>query len=180
MLMASAAEREVIGRLIAGDESAFRGLFRLHSPLMFGVAMRMLSRNVADAEDAVQEAWVRALRGVSAFRGDSALGTWLVGITVRCALEVGRRRRRGDHEVFAPDHVRTTPAERVDLERAIAALAEGYRHVLVLHDIYGYTHAEIGRLLGVDEGTSKSQLSRARHLVRRTLADAVLSEESHK
>jgi RNA polymerase sigma-70 factor (ECF subfamily) len=172
-------ERELIAQVIGGDESAFRVVFRQHSPTMFGVALRMLSYQHADAEDAVQDAWLRAVRGLAAFRGNSSLRTWLVGITIRCALELGRRERRtGDERTRPVEHARATLDEHVDLERAIATLAEGYRHVLVLHDIYGYTHAEIGALLGVDEGTSKSQLSRARQLVRQTLSAVAIAQES--
>jgi RNA polymerase sigma-70 factor (ECF subfamily) len=139
---------------------------------MYGVALRLLARNGADAEDAVQEAWLRAVRGADSFRGDSQLRTWLVGITIRCALEIGRRRPRASAEPAErrdPDSPRLN--ERMDLERALAALADGYRHVVVLHDIYGCTHAEIGELLDIDEGTSKSQLSRGRQIIRRSLGD---------
>ena len=146
---------------------------------MYAVALRMLAHNAADAEDVVQEAWLRAVGGLHRFRGESALGTWLVGIAVRCALEACRR-RRSDVESIATAAQRPSRVDALDLERTIAALAEGYRHVLVLHDIHGYTHAEIGALLGIDEGTSKSQLSRARHIVRQALAPTELSEESTK
>lgn len=168
--MADSVEQRLIRKILAGDESAFRNVFRHHSPAMFGVARRILGGDAADAEDAVQEAWLRAVRSLVSFRGDSALQTWLVGIAVRCALEIGRRRRSTTTvEDWQPT---SAPAsgDRLDLERVIAALADGYRHVLVLHDVYGYTHAEIAGLLGIEEGTSKSQLSRARALVRRALA----------
>ncbi len=170
--MAESAEDHLIDQVIAGDEAAFRVLFRQHSGAMFAVAFRMLGRRSADAEDVVQEAWLRAVRGLATFRKESALRTWLVGIAVRCALESCRRREAdqpGDDEVRSPDP-RIAPADCLDLDRAIAALAEGYRHVLVLHDVQGYTHAEIGTLLGIDQGTSKSQLSRARAILRRTLS----------
>jgi RNA polymerase sigma-70 factor, ECF subfamily len=173
-------EAALIARVIAGDESAFRSIFRRHSPTMYAVALRMLAHNAADAEDAVQEAWLRAVRGLPTFRGESAVGTWLVGIAVRCAFEACRRRRPPDVESSA---VATPPRGRVDsldLERTIASLADGYRHVLVLHDVYGYTHAEIGALLEIDEGTSKSQLSRARHVIRQALDPTPLSQEPAK
>lgn len=134
---------------------------------MYGVALRLVGRRGEDAEDAVQEAWLRAFRGLRTFRGESSLNTWLVGIAVRCALEICRRRRDADDvgEVAVP-----AGREAIDLERAVAALAPGYRHVLILHDVYGYTHAEIATLLEIEEGTSKSQLSRARSLMRQLLA----------
>ena len=171
--MADPDEATLIQQVITGDESAFRVLFRRHSPVMYAVALRMLGRRVPDAEDAVQEGWLRAVRGLPGFRGDSALRTWLIGITARCSLEIGRRRGPesdgGDPELAAPiGH----GGEHIDLERAIAALPAGYRHVLILHDLYGYTHAEIAALADIEEGTSKSQLSRARSAMKRLLSGA--------
>ena len=159
----------MIGAVQGGDDRAFRELYRLHTPAMYAMALRLLARNAADAEDAIQEAWLRAVRGLGGFRGDSTLRTWLVGITVRCALEIGRRRVRrvdvaGDGEI-----VRAPDLERLDLEAALAALADGYREIVVLHDVHGYTHSEIADLLGIDQGTSRSQLSRARQILRRVL-----------
>jgi RNA polymerase sigma-70 factor (ECF subfamily) len=166
--MAESEERRLIARVLGGDEPAFRALFRQHSPVMYAVALRLLARSVPDAEDAVQEAWLRAVRGLGAFRGDSSLRTWLVGIAVRCALEASRQ--RPSTAIDEPIAIsRGRGVETIDLERAIAALADGYRQVLVLHDIHGYTHAEVAALLGIDEGTSKSQLSRARSAMRRAL-----------
>ncbi len=164
-------DAELVARIVRGDESSFRALYRRHTPAMFGVARRLLARG-PDAEDAVQEAWLRAVRGLSGFRWESALRTWLVGIAVRCALETGRRRLpsrplEGDDEHSSVPH---TGDLAIDLDAAISALSNGYRQVLVLHDVEGYTHAEIAALLGVDEGTSKSQLSRARATLRRWLA----------
>ncbi|MGH9382734.1 MAG: RNA polymerase sigma factor [Vicinamibacterales bacterium] len=168
--MASAEDLRILGAVAAGDEPAFRELYRRHTPAMYAVVLRLLARNAADAEDAVQEAWMRAVRGFGDFRGDSALRTWLIGIAIRCALEIGRRRRSLiDLDQKAPDRL-PAAGVRLDLEHAIASLADGYREVVVLHDVYGYTHAEIGGLLGIDEGTSKSQLSRARHILRRTMS----------
>jgi RNA polymerase sigma-70 factor (ECF subfamily) len=172
--MAESTEDHLIARVIAGDESAFRILFRQHSGAMFAVALRLLGRRRADAEDAVQEAWLRAIRSLATFRKESTLRTWLIGIAVRCSLESCRRRGpvAFDDDAARVDEPAIAPVDCLDLDRAIAALADGYRHVLVLHDVHGYTHAEIASLLGIDEGTSKSQLSRGRALVRRALSGA--------
>ena len=161
-------EAELIGAVQSRDERAFRELYRLHTPAMYAMALRLLARNGADAEDAIQEAWLRAVRGLGGFRGESTLRTWLVGISVRCALEIGRRRMRVD-SAADEEIVRAPNPERLDLEAALAALADGYREIVVLHDVHGYTHAEIASLLGIDEGTSRSQLSRARQILRRVL-----------
>ena len=162
-------EEHLLARLEGGDESAFRLLYRRHSPAMYAMALRLLARRVSDAEDAVQEAWLRAVRGLGGFRGDSTLRTWLLGITIRCALEAVRRRPPASLPDLDAVSVPARPPS-LDLETAISHLADGYRQVLVLHDIHGYTHDEIADLLGIAPGTSKSQLSRARGAVRRWFA----------
>jgi RNA polymerase sigma-70 factor, ECF subfamily len=158
------ADDRLLGRLRRGDEAAFRELYRLHTPRLFAVTMRLLSRP-ADAEDASQEAWLRAVRGLHAFRQESSFATWLTGIGIRCALEILRKRNLAVAD--APE-LSTTPVPHLalDLERAIAALPDGYRAVLVLHDIEGCTHEEIGALLDIEPGTSKSQLFHARRALR--------------
>jgi RNA polymerase sigma-70 factor, ECF subfamily len=168
--MGDATDLELVSAVIDGDERAFRTLYARHTPAMYGVALRLLARRVPDAEDAVQEAWLRGVRRLRTFRGDSLLRTWLVGISVRCALEIGRQSTR---QRSAPADEPVVPARaphrELDLEAAIAALPDGYRQIVVLHDIEGHTHAEIAALVGIDEGTSKSQLSRARRHLRQTL-----------
>jgi RNA polymerase sigma-70 factor (ECF subfamily) len=151
-----------------GNEMAFRDLFRRHSPMMYALARRMLGRVGSEAEDAVQEAWVRAAGALATFQWRSSLRTWLVGITINCCREILRARSPGFElgaELEPPPGAATTE-ERLDLERAIERLPDGYRAVFVLHDIEGLTHAEIADRLGIDIGTSKSQLSRARRALR--------------
>jgi RNA polymerase sigma-70 factor (ECF subfamily) len=159
------------------DPRAFRALYRANTPAMLGVVMRMLGGRREDAEDVVQEAWLVAAEKLAGFRGDSSLRTWLVGIAVHCARSRLRRHAAaaarevdlaGVVELPGPPPLaESVPA--VDLERAIAALPDGYREVLILHDVFGYTHAEIGLMLGVETGTSKSQLHQARASLRRRL-----------
>jgi RNA polymerase sigma-70 factor (ECF subfamily) len=161
-------DSELIALVRARDEAAFRHLYRQHTPAMYAAARRLM-RGGVDADDIVQEAWLRAVRQLSGFRGESALRTWLVGIAIRCALEMGRRAI--PEPAIEPDLVATPPeVSSLDLDVAVAALADGYRQVLLLHDLYGYTHVEIAALVGIDEGTSKSQLSRARAALRRWFA----------
>lgn len=167
--MPEPSDENLLLRIAAGDEAAFRIVYRRHTPAMYAAALRLLRRGASEAEDVVQEAWLRAVRGLPGFRGDSALRTWLIGIAIRCALEIGRRHPPVglvDAELAAVSPA--TPS--LDLEQAIASLTDGYRQVLVLHDIQGYTHLEIAALLDIDEGTSKSQLSRARGAIRRWFA----------
>lgn len=138
----------------------------------------MVGGRETEAEEIVQETWIRAVRGLPGFEWRSTLRTWLTGIAVNCFREHLRRRRRGpgpsvrDPADLALPDARTTvlaSAQRIDLERAIAGLPDGYREVLILHDVQGYTHAEIAGLLGIAPGTSKSQLARGRRALRKVL-----------
>lgn len=161
------------------DEQAFRALYRAHTPALLGVAWRLADGDQTEAEDLVQEAWICAAERLATFRRESTLRTWLVGIVVNCGRNRARRRARSrDRETelaavielpapppFAPD------VEKADVEAAIARLPEGAREVLLLHDVFGYTHEEVARMLGVEPGTSKSQLSRARSTLRRWLSE---------
>jgi RNA polymerase sigma-70 factor, ECF subfamily len=151
---------------VTRGEDAFRALYRTHTPALYALALRLTGGDRNEAEDLVQETWVRATRKLSSFRGESALRSWLCGVLVNARRE---RIRTVWRVVDGPD-IETIPAASdivaFDLERAIAALPTGARDVFVLHDVYGYAHHEIAHLLGVVEGTSKSQLSRARKLLR--------------
>lgn len=153
------------------SEAAFRALYHLHSPRLYQLALRLSGWHEEEAREIVQESWVRAMRKLAEFRWESRLSTWLAGIVVRRACEARRTRRL---EVPMEEHLPENAASRSqepdwDLERAIAALAPGYRRVLILHDVEGHTHAEIAALLGIEAGTSKSQLFEARKVLRRKL-----------
>jgi RNA polymerase sigma-70 factor (ECF subfamily) len=152
-----------------GDEEAFRALFRRHTPAMFALASRLLGGAERGADDAVQEAWSRAARRLGGFRGESALSTWLGGIVVRCCREALRRRRPQDDAGPEPAG-RPRPLEAaIDVGRALEALPDGMREVVVLHDVEGWSHREIAARLGIRTGSSKSRLSRARELLRERL-----------
>ena len=175
----SAAEGEADPQLVSrflerGDEAAFRALYDRHSGRLYRFLLR-LTGSAADAEEGVQETWVRACRSLERFGWRSALSTWLAGIAIRWWREECRRRGRTGEEDAAesgfPADVAPFPGEidRIDLERALGDLALGYREAILLHDVFGHTHGEIAELLDVDEGTSKSQLSRARRALRARL-----------
>ena len=122
----------------------------------------------------MHDAWVRSVSRLAAFEWKASLRTWLAGFVVNLARE-RRRTTQGvgialESDLGIDDAPLHGTFDRVDLERALAALAPGYREVLILHDVEGYTHDDIAGLLGIDAGTSRSQLSRARAAMRRALA----------
>jgi len=168
------SDRALAEQVLAGDEGAFRQLYRRHTPRIHQLALRLLGGSEADAEDVVQDTWIKAVEKLDTFRWESALGTWLHAIAVNVSRESARRRgRRQETDLPAEELPARAPLERVevtDLERAIAALPDGYRTVLVLHDVEGFTHEEIGAQLGIAAGTAKSQLFWARRAARALLA----------
>jgi RNA polymerase sigma-70 factor (ECF subfamily) len=176
-------DRELAVRVLAGDEPAFRELYERHTPRLFQLALRLVGGDTAQAEDVVQDTWIKATEKLDTFRWESAFGTWLGAIGINVAREATRRHGRR-HEVEWDDGVEppaAAPLERlepVDLERAIATLPDGYRAVLVLHDVEGYTHEEIAAQLGVAVGTTKSQLFWARRAIRAQLAPEAKGETS--
>jgi RNA polymerase sigma-70 factor (ECF subfamily) len=153
------------------DESAFRALYHRHTPLLYRVAYRM-SSNADRAADIVQDTWLRAAQGLHSFRWHSSLSTWLVGIVINRSREEIRRASSGVHtsdKLTEPPAHNSDPLLRVDLEGAVAQLPEGYREILLLHDVEGYTHEEIAQALEIEASTSRSQLARARAAIRSKL-----------
>jgi RNA polymerase sigma-70 factor (ECF subfamily) len=150
------------------DEAAFRALYRRYTPRLYAIALRLCGGRSADAEDVLQETWIRAARLMHGYRGESSLRTWLTGIALHCIQEM--RRRSGREEPLAPPQEPVhAGAPSIDIDRCLARLPEGYRAVLTLHELEGHTHEEIGEMLGIEPGTSKSQLSRARAAMRALL-----------
>ena len=166
--------------LLRGDERAFRELYGRHTPRLFALVLRVLGGE-HDAEDVVQETWIRATEKLADFRWEAAFATWLTGIGLNVARGLLRRRGRwveldgGAPEPWRPP---ASDGERLDLERAVAMLPPGYRAVVLLHDLEGYKHEEIGEMLGISPGTSKSQLFNARKSLRRMLEPE--KEETHE
>jgi RNA polymerase sigma-70 factor, ECF subfamily len=173
---------ELILRAQQGDGDAIEALYRRHSARVYSV-VRRLAGDDSQAEDWAQEAWMRAIRALPTFRGQSLFSTWLHRIAVNCALYGRRRRERlGSREVLSVDAAmepgrEEKPLLRMRLDSAIQSLPEGMRRVLVLHDVEGYTHEEIGEMLGVAAGTCKSQLFKARAKMREMLRETREGEE---
>jgi RNA polymerase sigma-70 factor (ECF subfamily) len=162
-----------------GDRRAFERLYRAHVTRIFSLCVRMVGDR-ARAEELTQDAFVRAWEKLAQFRGDSAFGTWLHRLAVNVVLNdrqtERRRHERQDDGVVDMDAIafgdarpEPVPGLSLDLEQTIAKLPPGARKVFVLHDVQGYTHEEIGEMLGVTAGGCKAQLHRARMLLREAL-----------
>lgn len=166
----------LIHRAQAGDTAAFERLYRANVGRVYAVCLRLAADPVR-AEELTQDAFVRAWEKLGSFRGDAAFSTWLHRIAVNAFLMSNRtdsRRNARLQVVGDPIELETVgrlPVSEtsIDLERAIAMLPEGARTVFVLHDIEGYQHEEIAQLMDIAAGTSKSQLHRARKLLREAL-----------
>ena len=159
-----------------GDADAFAGLVRLHQRRAYAVA-RSIVFSHEDAEDAVQEGFLHAYRALDRFVSGQSFGAWLHRIVANAALDLTRRRRVRDADEL-PESVASPfrdPAEAKDLRdrlgQALATLTERQRSVIVLHDVEGFKHGEIGTMLGIPEGTSRSDLHHARAALRRALGD---------
>lgn len=170
-------DRDDVCAAAAGDRHAFQRLYQLHVGRVHGAVYRLAGYDHARAEDLTQDAFIRAWQKLPGFRHESAFGTWLYRLAVNVAL-MDIRARGADpvsmmDEEDLPD-AGSTPfcaAEREELEHAVGKLPPRARAVLVLHDVEGWKHEEIGAELGMAVGTSKAQLHRARGLLRKILGD---------
>lgn len=171
-------EAQLIDRVLAGDPAAERALYDRHVDRVYRLAYRMAGDGDL-AQDITQDAFIRAFDRLRGFRGESSLATWLNAITMSVALNALRkvkRFRQREVDLVQGEGVgvpgrRAEPDLKERLARAIDDLPDGYRAVFVMHDVEGYTHEEIAGALGVQAGTSKAQLFRARARLRGTLAD---------
>lgn len=162
----------MIAQAARGDQRAFERLYRNHVDRVHGLCLRM-TRNSASAEDCTQQAFVQAWTALPRFQKRSSFATWLHRITVNIVLM--QRRTSIELVSTAPEELEDTftfdtPVEVAELEAAIETLPEGARDVLILSGIYGHSHGEVARMLGVAEGTCKAQLHRARQLLRERLS----------
>ena len=173
----TADDAELVARCQAGDVDAFETVYRQHAPKIYALASRM-SGSADTGEDLLQEIFLQAHRKLGSFKGDSALGTWLYRLAVNHCLDFVRSRqaRMGkitdtlDAETSVEPAARIeTPIARIDLERALEQLPAGCREAFVLHDIEGFDHREVAEMLGIAEGTSKSQVFKARMKLRALL-----------
>lgn len=157
------------------DLSAFETLYESHGPRMKSVALNLLG-NRSDAEDAVQEAFLRAYKNRHSFRRDAALWTWVYRILLNTCHDIGRGRvARRDKQTVDSEIAVELPSPpgdspmRLTLQRAVDGLAPIYRSVFLLCEVEGYTHREVANILEIPEGTSKGRLFEARRQLKLTL-----------
>src|SRR5215472_14820980 len=182
-------DAEALSLAQRGDEAGFKRLYELHRRRVYAVCIRMVT-NPVDAEDLTQEAFMQAFRKLHTFRGESRFSTWLHQLTVNIVLmrfrklkhsefllnkpaggaepQVGLRPERGAEDLRMKGLM-----DRLSLRHAVEQLPGGYRQMFILHDVEGYHHSEIAELLGCSIGNSKSQLHKARLMLRRLLRDGM-------
>ena len=152
---------------------AFRALYQRHTPAVYQFVLRLVGGNVPEAEDVVQETWMRAAKGLQGFRWKSALRSWVMGIALNRVRELARKKKRSlvevdqEWELAAPS---VDPGIPLDLNRALELLPPGFRTVLVLHDVEGFTHREIADAMGSSESSVQMLLHRAMTALKKDLA----------
>ena len=163
-----------------GDMEAFEELYRRHHKRVYSLCLRMV-KNPSDAEDLTQEVFVNLFRKLHTFRGESSFTTWLHRLTVNQVLMHFRRPVVKSEKITEDGSIpmrivsgsenpgRMAVIDRIALNQAIGQLPTGYRMVFILHDLEGFDHDEIGKMLGCAVGTSKSQLHKARQRLRQLL-----------
>lgn len=170
--MSDATDSELITRHLAGDGRAFDEIVTRYERRVWAICLRMTG-DVEDARDAMQDAFITALRSLGSFRGDAQLSTWLHRVAVNASLDVIRRRTRRRTEPMdetveraseepGPDEEADRALRAAEVRRALALLAEDHRTVIVLHDLQGLQYPEVAEVLDVPVGTVKSRLHRAR------------------
>ena len=175
--------------LTDADQELFHELYQTHHRRVYSICLRM-TKDISDSEDLTQEIFVQLFRTVGGFRGDSAFTTWLHRLTVNHVLMHFRKRKRRlrsqqlteNGEMPAQGAAGNKPTNIVDrilLSEVIAKLPDGYREAVILHDIHGFEHKEIARRKGRTEGTSKSQLHKARVVLRALITQPAPAQPVH-
>ena len=170
------SQRSLVQRAQQGDGQAFATLFQIHKKRIYSLCL-LMTKDIAEAEDLTQEAFLQVFRNIGSFRGDAAFSTWLYRVAVNTVLMKRRRQKsppplsldqpESPDSSLRRDLGRSDPAlsgaiDRIALRRAIQELPKGYRRIFVLHEVEGYEHHEIAQLLQCTIGNSKSQLRKAK------------------
>jgi RNA polymerase sigma-70 factor (ECF subfamily) len=163
-----ATEGELLAACRRREIGAFEQLYRIHAPRLKSIAWH-IAGNRQDAEDAVQETFVKLYRAIAGFNGHSAVGTWLCRIVINVSHDLVRKRKR-QSEWTASESVGESPALAAALRQALARINPRYRMVFLLYEAEGLKHSEIAAVLEIPEGTSKSWLFEAKKELRRILA----------
>jgi len=192
------SEAEAIRRAQQGDAEGFERLYKLHSRRVYALCLRMMKGNASEAEDLTQEAFLRMFRKIGTFRAESAFSTWLHRLTFNIVLMRLRKKtvaemvsleetkdpeeetQRLRKEFGAADLRLSGLVDRVNLQRAVNQLPLGYRSIFLLHDVKGYEHNEIAGMLGCSIGNSKSQLHKARAILRQLLLQGKRNDRHRK
>jgi len=181
-------EADAIRLAQEGNAEAFEFIYRMHSRRVYALCLRMVG-NTAEAEDLAQEAFLQLFRKIQTFRGESAFSTWLHRLSVNVVLMKLRKKSLPEtsleemtepdeessgprRDVGSPDPTLVGSIDRLNLERAVDQLPPGYKQVFVLHDVQGFEHNEIAKMMGCSIGNSKSQLHKARLRLRELLQEA--------
>lgn len=170
------SDEQLIQRCLNGDISAFRELYDQHNEGIFNIAMRM-HHNIQDAEDALQETFVRIFKALPGFKGECKLSTWIYKILLNTCFSSLKQKKSTAERVLnlskdeLPDSTgqHENPLNNMILEQEIASLPVGYRSAFVLHEVEGFSHEEIAEMLEITVGTSKSQLFKAKKMLRKRL-----------
>ena len=174
------ADSTLAARCVAGEAAAFKELYDSHATRLYNLSYRMAGTAV-EAEDLLQEIFLHAFRKLSSYKGESTLGTWLYHLAMNLCLDRLRSRQgKMDRVTVALDDERSEAGGpgigridsvvlRLDLERAIEQLPASYKAAFLLHDVEGFEHHEVGAMLGIAEGTSKSLVHKARLRIRAVL-----------
>jgi RNA polymerase sigma-70 factor, ECF subfamily len=190
------SEEDAIRLAQQGDAAAFEQLYRRYSGRVFAVCQRIV-KNDSEAEDLTQEAFLQLFRKIHTFRNEAKFSTWLYRLTTNLALMRLRKKRHPEVSLDAtlesdeedtrpvvepggPDLRLSGVVDRVNLNKAIAQLPDGYREMFILHDVEGYEHHEIAKILGCSAGNSKSQLYKARLRLRELLQEELRSNAREK
>lgn len=190
------SEADAIRLAQQGDGAAFERLYELHRGRVYALCLRM-TNNATDAQDLTQDAFLQAFRKIHTFRGESGFSTWLHRLTVNVVLMRFRRKSLVDGSVeemserndddgkprleFGERDLRLGGViDRLSLQRALEQMPPGYKLIFLLHDVEGYEHQEIARLIGCSVGNSKSQLHKARLRLRKLLRDAPRNAQREK
>jgi RNA polymerase sigma-70 factor (ECF subfamily) len=178
--ISSAKDFELTQAAANGNMTAFEEIYNRHHRRVYSICLRML-QNPTEAEDLTQDVFIQLHRKIGSFRGDSAFTTWLHRLTVNQVLMHFRKRNvkfeKTTEEGETPVQIvggtanplKMPVVDKIAIEHAIEQLPTGYRNVFVLHDVEGYEHEEVARILGCSVGTSKSQLHKARLKLRKLL-----------